>query len=144
MPLLELYIKDSNTMMVAQVYDDLGYMYQQKDDPDSALFYHKRAIEIGESVQDYKNLSTYYYDAANVYADLKKYKDAKFFAAKSLEKARQQKNSNYSLSIGERTWAAGDQSVSIGAGGFFANALEGDASVATGFGNNAGGTFREQ
>ena len=89
---MELYKKDNNILMQGQVYDDFGIIYHQTGKLDSALIFRKMAIRIGENVKDYKNLSGYYFGAANVYSDQKKYRDAEAYAAKSLYYARQQEN----------------------------------------------------
>ncbi|MBN8674185.1 MAG: tetratricopeptide repeat protein [Chitinophagales bacterium] len=91
---LALYIKDKNEIMEGQVYDDFGILYQLMGKPDSAMHYFKRAISIGERLEDNKNLSTYYYSMAQFQAEQGNYKEAEVHAAKSLRYGQEQENNN--------------------------------------------------
>ena len=59
---------------------------------DKAIGFYKMAIHIADSVQDLKNLSTYYGDLTDLYINQGKYKEAEGTALKSLQYARQQEN----------------------------------------------------
>lgn len=84
---LDLYKKDSNFILEAQVYDDFSTIYSLMGNLDSALYYSKKAVTLGEEIEDITNLPTYYFGVAELNLKQKKYTEAEKQANKALQYA---------------------------------------------------------
>ncbi len=62
--------------ILSSIYTNLGYFYDQKDELDKALFYHKKSLQIDKKFNDKVSISGDYMNLSDIYLDSGVYKKA--------------------------------------------------------------------
>ncbi len=82
---IDHYKQLEDSSYLATAYASLGVSYRLMEQPDSAMYYYKRAVEIGRIIKDDYTLAQAWMNMGNVSDDAGKQKEALDYYQKSLE-----------------------------------------------------------
>ncbi|MCE3258761.1 MAG: tetratricopeptide repeat proteinhistidine kinase, partial [Bacteroidetes bacterium] len=118
-------LKSKSPYYVAQAYNLLGILYYRKHDLATALSYHKKALEIRNTIDDKKGIALSHVNLGNIYGEMRCYVLAENFYLKALSISNDLKNTqqtgNCLLNLGVIHSEQGNASV---AKNYFYSALE--------------------
>ncbi|MEP6712217.1 MAG: histidine kinase, partial [Ferruginibacter sp.] len=89
---LAIHLASKNYRMVGQAYADKGDLFVIKKQIEKGIEYYKKAIHIGDSVNDKRNLSRYHCLLSETYLDIKKTSEALTEATAALKYAKEEDN----------------------------------------------------
>ncbi|HTN47022.1 MAG TPA: tetratricopeptide repeat protein [Flavipsychrobacter sp.] len=96
---IALFIAAKDDQMVGMSYSDRADFYSQIDQPDKALPFYAKAIEIGEQVNDVENLAAYHNGLAQAHLRKQQYIQAQQNALKAFDYASQTGNRSQQANI---------------------------------------------